>query len=442
MNLRKGLLKFGVLILFIWLNSGCMKQTKYTEDELLNQPFPSHSSELFVSTFDRYTSQVEKGSRDFDAAVKRSMQKSVSNLRFKAIEQAATEINSSLDRPLSDSDLDARINKANALHNKFVNEFKLLEQEVQQFSSKSSEVILSGYFKINKVPLKKFLVDTVRATGAVSKYRTYVEAYWNRADKDINPEVMSVVIGNIEDYLSKSGYEVVEFQRIKGDLVELLNKEDGDIGDIYSQDELRRFEANLELRNIDSKFENGKRILADYADLLIGVTVNSLEINNRKIKVRITVDATLFENGEWVKLGSSDRSAITPYRRGDVDGVIAVSKQAVLLAITDLEAKARKKIFLRKAQDDVRLNEEREFTLIFKNTNRKSFRDLRRKIKSSSNWVYKGADYKTRFIRLGYRGRVDNLADDVEDFLIESGVEQGIPSYTSGQNRILFGGKK
>ena len=123
MNLRKGLLKFGVLILFIWLNSGCMKQTKYTEDELLNQPFPSHSSELFVSTFDRYTSQVEKGSRDFDAAVKRSMQKSVSNLRFKAIEQAATEINSSLDRPLSDSDLDARINKANALHNKFVNEF-------------------------------------------------------------------------------------------------------------------------------------------------------------------------------------------------------------------------------------------------------------------------------------------------------------------------------
>jgi len=193
------------------------------------------------------------------------------------------------------------------------------------------------------------------------------------------------------------------------------------------------------LRNIDSKFENGKRILADYADLLVGVTINSMEVKNRMMKVRLTVNATLFENGEWVKLASTDHTGSIPYVRGDTEGLIAIAKRVALSAAANLEKKARKQISLRKTKESIKLDEEREFTLVFNALDSSSFSALRKTVKSGSDWAYKGADPKNKIIRLGYRGQIDGLSDAVEDFLADSGVKPGIPEFTRGRNRIIFG---
>lgn len=566
------------------------EETRFTEDELLNQPFPQQSAEQFVSTFDDYRASVSKEIKDVDEAKKKAMQKALNGLKLKAFKEAASDINKALDHPLTPTELNERVEKASDSHDQFLEEFKLLKQEVDKsgaFSSRPTEVILSGYFKLRRSALKEFLVDAVKSTelvfkedeilsrtapsptdqtyiasykdvvgevtdaisdevsarkqtiqsllgglkrkalreaasdvnhalaqpmdsieferaidkatrnfqdyisdwkitdqfleetsyagtrdkirlGAwfavdkdklrralvegraittVSKYRTYVEAFWNVADKEISPEVMSTAIGNIEDHFSQNGYEVVEFERIKGDLVELLNREPVADGattsdDLFSKDELERFEANLELRNIDSRFVNGKRILADYADLLIGVTVNTMEVSDRMVRIRVTVNATLFENGEWVKLASVDQSASAPYVRGNTETLIMVVKRVTQGAVAKLEPKTRRQIALRKTKEEIREHEEREFTLTFRDADKRLFYDIKRKLGEGRDWVYKGADFKDRAVRLGYRGQIDGLADGVDSFLGNFGLNSGVPEYARGQNRIIFGGEE
>jgi len=409
--------------------------TSISEKDVLSISVPTSTKTTFIASFNNVVKRVP------DDAVnhKDTMTKLVNELKLKALNEAADEVNHALAQPMDFDEFNRAIRKANKNFSNYISEWKLTNQVVDQkntYLGTTESVRLSGWFAVDKAKLRRALVDG-RAITTVAKYRTYVEAFWNVEDKDVNPEVMSVVIGNIEDQFSQSGYEVVEFERIKGDLVELLNKEE--VSGIYSSNELERFNANLALRNIDSKFENGKRILADYADLLVGVTINSMEVKNRMMKVRLTVNATLFENGEWVKLASTDHTGSIPYVRGDTEGLIAIAKRVALSAAANLEKKARKQISLRKTKESIKLDEEREFTLVFNALDSSSFSALRKTVKSGSDWAYKGADPKNKIIRLGYRGQIDGLSDAVEDFLADSGVKPGIPEFTRGRNRIIFG---
>lgn len=409
--------------------------TSISEKDILSMSVPSSTKITFIASFNNVTKRVP------DDAVNHqdTITKLVNELKLKALNEAADEINHALAQPMDFDEFNRTIGKASKNFSNYISDWKLTKQVVDQrktYSGTIESVRLSGWFAVNKTKLRKALVEG-RAITTVAKYRTYVEAFWNVEDKDINPEVMSVVIDNIEDQFSQSGYEVVEFERIKGDLIELLNKDE--VSGVYSNNELERFNANLELRNIDSKFENGKRILADYADLLIGVTVNSMEVNNRMMKVRLTVNATLFENGEWIKLASTDHTGSMPYVRGDTEGLIAISKRVALSAAKNLEKKARKQISLRKAKESIKLDEEREFTLVFNSMDAGLFNTLRKAVKGDANWNYKGADPKNKIIRLGYRGQIDGLSDAVEDFLVGSGIKPGIPEFSRGRNRIIFG---
>jgi hypothetical protein len=409
--------------------------TSVSEEDVLSISIPTSTDATFISPFNNATKRVP------DDAVnhKATMTKLVNELKLKALNEAADEVNHALAQPMDFDEFNRAIRKANKNSSDYISDWRLTNQVVDQretYSGTIESIRLSGWFSIDKTKLRRALIKD-RAIITVAKYRTYVEALWNVKDKDVNPEVMNVVIGNIEDQFSQSGYEIVEFERIKGDLVELMNKDE--VSGIYSNNELERFIANLELRNIDSKFENGKRILADYADLLIGVTINSMEVSNRMMKVRLTVNATLFENGEWMKLASTDRTGSIPYVRGDTESLIAVAKRVALSAAESLEKKARKQISLRKTIEIIKLDEEREFTLVFNTIDAGSFRTLRKAIKGGSNWTYKGADPQRKIIRLGYRGQIDGLSDAVEDFLVDTGIKPGIPEFSSGRNRIIFG---
>lgn len=582
-SIKLQLLVVGLLVSML-LSTGCTppkKPLQLTEEMVLNQPFPQQTEEHYVYTFERYRMEISKGVSDSDEATTRAAQKAVEHLKVEALREAAQEINAILDRPLSSSELEARVRKAGTIHDQFV-ELKLLKSETEESAPKPKEVVLTGYFKVSRPALKEFMVDAVksvelaieesdvlttevpvstsqsyiatfhdlvgdvseklsdrtkahtqavnrlledekkraleeaareinhslaqpmdqtefryaiekanrnfqdyisdwkltqkrldqtktylgtkesvrisgwfavdkeklrrtliddRAITAVSKYRTYVEAFWNVPGKEINPEVVETMIGNIEDHFAQNGYEVVQFERIKGDLVELLNREGEKSDDLFSQDELTQFQANLDLRNIDSRFVNGKRILANYADLLIGVTINSMEVRDRMVRVRVTINATLFENGEWRDLAHQDGAASAPYLRGNTDTLIAVTKRVAQETVAKLEPDARKQIALRKSKEKVRTSEEREFTLVFKQADKRAFNDLKRKLKKGQEWVFKGADTKGQTVRLGYRGPIDNLADGVDDFLSGFGLRSGVPEYTRGQNRILFGGE-
>ena len=293
--------------------------TSVSEKDVLSVSVPTSTKNTFIASFNNVTKRVPDDAVNHEA----TRTKLVNELKLKAINEAADEVNHALSQPMDFDEFNRAIRKANKNFSDYISEWKLTNQVVDQkntYLGTTESVRLSGWFAVDKTKLRRALVDG-RAITTVAKYRTYVEAFWNVEDKDVNPEVMSVVIGNIEDQFSQSGYEVVEFERIKGDLVELLNRDE--VSGIYSSNELERFNANLELRNIDSKFENGKRILAEYADLLIGVTINSMEVSNRMMKVRLTVNATLFENGEWMKLASTDHTGSIPYVRGDTEGLIA-----------------------------------------------------------------------------------------------------------------------
>jgi len=409
--------------------------TSISEKDVLSIAVPASTKTTFIASFNNVTKRVP------DDAInhKDTMSKLVNELKLKALNEAADEVNHALAQPMDFDEFNRAIRKANKNFSKYISDWKLTDQAVDQrktYSGTTESVRLSGWFAVDKTKLRRALVEG-RAITTVAKYRTYVEAFWNVEDKDVNPEVMSVVIGNIEDQFSQSGYEVVEFERIKGNLVELLNKDE--VSGIYSNNELERFNANLELRNIDSKFENGKRILAEYADLLIGVTINSMEVSNRMMKVRLTVNATLFENGEWVKLASTDHTGSIPYVRGDTEGLIAVAKRVALSAAENLEKKARKQISLRKTKESIKLDEEREFTLVFDTMDAGSFSSLRKAIKNGSNWAYKGADPQNKIIRLDYRGQIDGLSDSIEDFLADTSIKIGIPEFSRGRNRIIFG---
>lgn len=409
--------------------------TSVSEKDILSTSVPSSTDKTFIASFNNVTKRVP------DDAVnhKDTITKLVNELKLKALNEAADEINHALAQPMDFDEFNRAIRKANKNFINYISDWKLTDQAVDQrktYSGTTESARLSGWFAVDKTKLRRALIED-RAITTVAKYRTYVEAFWNVEDKDVNPEVMSVVIGNIEDQFSQSGYEVVEFERIKGNLVELLNKDE--VSGIYSTNELERFNANLELRNIDSKFENGKRILAEYADLLIGVTINSMEVSDRMMKVRLTVNATLFESGEWVKLASTDHTGSIPYVRGDTEGLIAIAKRVALSAAADLEKKARKQISLRKTKESIKLDEEREFTLVFDTMDASSFSSLRKAIKDGANWAYKNANPQSKIIRLDYRGQVDGLSDAIEDFLADTGIKPGTPEFSSGRNRIIFG---
>ena len=409
--------------------------TSVSEKDVLSVSVPTSTKNTFIASFNNVTKRVPDDAVNHEA----TRTKLVNELKLKAINEAADEVNHALSQPMDFDEFNRAIRKANKNFSDYISEWKLTNQVVDQkntYLGTTESIRLSGWFAVDKTKLRRALVDG-RAITTVAKYRTYVEAFWNVEDKDVNPEVMNVVIGNIEDQFSQSGYEVVEFERIKGDLVELLNRDE--VSGIYSSNELERFNANLELRNIDSKFENGKRILAEYADLLIGVTINSMEVSNRMMKVRLTVNATLFENGEWMKLASTDHTGSIPYVRGDTEGLIAIAKRVALSAAADLEKKARKQISLRKTKESIKLNEEREFALVFNTIDSNSFSALRKTVKNGSDWVYKGADPKNKIIRLGYRGQIDGLSDAIEDFLSGSSLKLGTPEFSSGRNRIIFG---
>jgi hypothetical protein len=168
-----------ILAISLMLMAGCQanKTTaiQLNEATLLDKPFPQQNEKQFIYNFEDHKTAVSEDIEDENEAVKKAAQKAVAELKIKALRQTANEINSILVRPLSGKELDLRIKKAASINANFIDEFKLLEQETDSTqmlftTTRPKNVILTGYFKINRAALKSFIVDTVKTvTTSVSE---------------------------------------------------------------------------------------------------------------------------------------------------------------------------------------------------------------------------------------------------------------------------------
>ncbi|MEA1873150.1 MAG: hypothetical protein U9N51_01815 [Bacteroidota bacterium] len=419
------------------------KELAFGEEEIMSFMAPASTPTVYVAGFNEFRMDVPEAIKDRDEARKQTVQKAINDLKMMAFQEAAEDVNHSLAQPMEKDEFERAVAGAAKNYPNFIMDWKITRQVVETrgpLSVQPETVKLSAYFRIDRRLLKKALFSG-RAITPVAKYRTYVELFWNVPGKDIHPEVVDTVLATVEDYFAQKGYEVVQFEQIKGDLVRLLKKEGKKTDDLFSKDEIERFRANLELRNIDRKFVNGKSILADYANLLIGVTIKAVEQRSGMIHVRVASDATLFERGRWVSLAHSEQTASIPFVRGSIDQLTAVSGRAATKMSSKIEPKIRKKIALRKTVEEIRTGEARDFVLMFKDMNKDRFSKIKGLLRNGSKWEYKGADFPSRSIHLGYEGRIDSLAERVEIYLDGANLNLSAPEYSANGNKILFGVK-
>ena len=440
--------------------------------DVLRMDVPAGDDKTYVAVFRDHEVEVPSDVQDKNAARSRTARKAVEALKRKAFQQAADDINHQLAQPMNPEEFERAVAKTSANFQNYVIDFKWIDapQVITRgdYSTESEKLRLNLYFQVDRKALRKALISE-RAITLVGRYRTYAELYWNVPGKfeDFPPEMLkettATVLENIEDYFSAKDYEVVEFENIRGELIKLLNAAEGNEGfssisedDLYSQDEYTRLQSNLALRCISkwssggvswqaqqgsqSQFEFGKRILADYADLLIGVTINSIEPSSdgRQVTLRLTLNATLFERGEWIKLASSDASRSLPYEPGSINLLIEGGKMLSRQLAADLEPKIKHKLARRKAAEEVLTGTEQVFIVIFKGASKQQFASIKSRLTDSNRWEYKSTDVRNRTARIAFEGSIDNFADRLEMFLSGAGLSVGLPEYVSSQRRIIF----
>ena len=437
-------------------------------DDLLRMDIPASDNETYVAVFRDHEVEVPSDVQDKNAARKRVARDAVEALKLKAFNEAALDINHQLAQPMDSGEFKRAVEKTAANFRHYVIDFKWIDdpQVITRgdYSTAPESLRLSLYFQVDRKALRKALVSE-RAITLVARYRTFVELYWNVPEKfeDFEPEMIkettSTVLENIEDFFSQKDYEIVEFENIRGELMKLLmEQEAGGISedDLYSQDEHTRLQSNLALRSIsnwssegvswkaqqgsESQFEFGKRILADYADLLIGATINSIEPSSdgRQVTLRLTVNATLFERGEWVKLASVDAARSIPYEPGSVNLIIEGGKLLAEQLAAELEPRIKHKLARRKAAEEVLTGTEQVFIVVFKGASKQQFAEIKSRLADSNRWEYKSTDVRKRTARIAFEGSIDNFADRLEMYLSGAGLNVGLPEYVSGQRRIIF----
>ncbi|MBT5816818.1 MAG: hypothetical protein HOI25_00595, partial [Proteobacteria bacterium] len=432
-------------------------------DDLLRMDIPASDNETYVAVFRDHEVEVPSDVQDKNAARKRAARDAVEALKLEAFNKAALDINHQLAQPMDPGEFERAIAKTAANFRHYVIDFKWIDdpQVITRgdYSTAPESLRLNLYFQVDRKALRKALVSE-RAITLVARYRTFVELYWNVPGKfeDFPPEMIkettSTILENIEDYFSQKDYEIVEFENIRGELMKLLMEHEAEgisEDDLYSQDEHTRLQSNLALRSISnwssdsegvswkaqegsqSQFEFGKRILADYADLLIGVTINSIEPSSdgRQVTLRLTVNATLFERGEWVKLASADAARSIPYEPGSVNLIIEGGKLLAQQLAAELEPRIKHKLARRKAAEEVLTGTEQVFIVVFKGASKQQFAKIKSRLADSSRWEYKSTDVRKRTARIAFEGSIDNFADRLEMFLSGAGLNVGLPEYVS-----------
>ena len=426
-------------------------------DSVLGTDIPSGDDSTYVAVFRDHDEDVDSDVQDKDSARKKAVRIGVEKLKQLAFEQAANDLRGNLPQ-MEDDEYEKAVEKANRNYVDFIKDYKWIDEPKTVTRSGNTTapegVRLNIYFVVDLDALKKALLSGSLMAEAV-KLKTYVEFYWNIPPSELEDagydpafleEMTATVIQNVEDQFSRTGYRILEFEKIQGDLEALMleAKTKGlDDDDAGAKDEYSRLMLNLELRNLSqSKFKAGKRLLSENSDLLIGVAINAIELSQdfKKVTVRLTVDATLFEREtteEWVKLASSDSHRTIPFR-GDLSPIIEVGKLLSGTVVTDLLPKIRQKLVKRAATEDIVLKGEQTYIVAFPGTSNKVFKGIKKLIKEESEWERKKASTKKRELSYLYTGGIENFVEELEELLEDNDYEIRSASHKTGDNRVVI----
>ena len=424
-------------------------------DKILRTDIPQGDDDTFVAVFRDHEEDVDADVQDKDYAREKAARIGVENLKQQAFRLAADALRDKLPQ-MVDKEYTTAVEKANRRFLEFIKSYEWIDSPVVFTRSGNTTapegVRLNIYFLVDLEALKKTLLSESLMAEAV-KLKTYVELYWNtpRDDLEMLPpefleEMTATVIQNVEDQLSRTGYRVTEFEKVRGDLQALmLEAETGGVQgeDAGAEDELSRLMVNLQLRNLSqSKFKAGKRLLSEYADLLIGVAFNTIELSadGRRVTIRLTVDATLFERGtteEWVKLASSDDQQTLPFTPGNTNILIKGGKLLSGKVTSDLLPKIREKLVRRAVTEEIILEGKQTYVIKFPDINKDHFRAIKKIIKRDSEWERKAAKTKLRELSYEYEGGIIDFEEELRELLENNDYEIEDISYKTGEKRLV-----
>ena len=423
--------------------------------KVIGADIPTGDDSTYIAVFRDHEENVDSTVQDKKYAQETAIRIGLEKLKKLSIERAIEDKNLRAKLPdMEDDEFQRTIKNVVANYANFTGDNNWIEDPrliTRSGNTTAPEgVRLNIYFAVDLDALKKAMLAESQTAETV-KLKTYVELFWNvppvELEENFEPEFLEemteTVIQNVEDHFSRTGYRIVDFNKIRLDLeaLTLEEKTDGiDDDDAGSKAELKQLQNLKKLELSESDFN--KALLSIYADLWIKVSINAIELSQdlRKVTVRLTIGAYLFEREtteEWVILASSD-SHRTILFRGDLSPILEVGKLLSGTVVTELMPKIRKKLVKLAAIQEQVLTSEQTYIVAFPGTSNKVFKSIKKLIKEESEWERKKASTKKRELSYVYTGGIENFVEELEELLEDNDYEIRSASHKTGDNRVTI----
>lgn len=319
----------------------------------------------------------------------------------------------------------------------YVKDIKVLKLEKEKRFLRRG--ILRKKFEIivYKDKIRKELLQESFVLGDLLKYDIYVELYWAAKDHDLDPEVIDISKENVKKILINQGFSLVDFSAVRDRILKLKMADREDLSEV-DVEQLDEFEKNLAITQV-SRYERGLAILADYAQVLVGVTIRNIEVINDMTNIDLALEAYLIEGGKRREIAKVDEHNAAPHVVGSKQLLLILMEETAQKGAKDLATQMRT-FLLKKSKTESFVTEKtsRRRRINFPDASPDEFYNMKRAIKDNEQWEFKSADTADLTIEVEYVGLIDNLADQLYDVLKSGGFAVGTPEYTNSRNTVTF----
>jgi len=296
-------------------------------------------------------------------------------------------------------------------------------------------------YLIKKDDILKEMAGDVGALAQIKKYDVYVELYWITKKEDMSPELIEAVRSNVEKILNDQGFNIVTFDKIRDDILVMQLKDRADLANI-DVDRLDQFEKEFLISQV-SKYERGMSILEKYAQVVVGATINHLEVSDDKVAIKIASEAQLIRGGKRRVIGRADITREAPNAGGSQIAIDNLGGAAAQDLAGKTAGQMRKKLSeYEKEQQVIIPDSPREFKLVFAGMSDDEFYTIRRLLKeneSGQDWKYLSENSSDKSVALEFKGRTGDLSDRVYDFLkSKNSMNIKVPESTQDSLKITF----
>lgn len=335
------------------------------------------------------------------------------------------------------TNIDEVTNEIMANYRHYVKEIKVLKTAIEKKGFRRSALKNEYEITIFKDKIRKELLQTSMVLGDLMKYDIYVELYWAAKDHDLDPEVIDISKENVKKILINQGFSLIDFSAVRDRILKLKMADRDDLSEI-DVEQLDEFEKNLAITQI-SRYEKGLAILADYAQVLVGVTIRNIEVVNDMVNIDLALEAYLIEGGKRREIAKVDEHNTAPHVAGSKQLLLILTEETAQKGAKDLALQMRTYL-LKKSKTESFVTEKtsRRRRINFPDASSDEFYNMKRAIKDNEQWEFKSADTADLTIEVEYVGLIDNLADQLYDVLKSGGFAVGTPEYTNSRNTVTF----